>query len=129
MGKGWQEKFYTEWGRKIKQAREERGWSIYDLAVRSGQQYITISRIEKGSSHQLHHIVWISDILELSIDAAILEMASITRAEARTEVNAQINIIKQRRALNVEKSRRVNRYNSQETTIPEIEETQIDELI
>lgn len=85
MNAAWKKKFYSAFGEKIKEAREAKGWTLHQLATATSQQFNTIRRIEEGEGCHLYHIVWISDVLGLSIDKLILDLASITRVEARLE--------------------------------------------
>lgn len=97
MTKDWQNKFYTELGRRLAGYRQQKGLTQYGLSRVVGVQLNTISRIENGKGFGFFHVVWITEALGISIDSLLLDMARITRAELRISTQEQKNIISQRR--------------------------------
>jgi ribosome-binding protein aMBF1 (putative translation factor) len=61
-----QERFYKMVGKALTSARQRRNISIAELAKLSGEQNKTIRYIEKGNCCYLHHLVWMSELLDIN---------------------------------------------------------------
>lgn len=84
MTKKEQERFYKYVGRKLTLARTRRNITIAELAKLSGEQYKTISFIEKGKCCSLHHLVWMSRILNINLAKFIKEYEGNHEQESYT---------------------------------------------
>jgi ribosome-binding protein aMBF1 (putative translation factor) len=62
-----QEIFYNNVGRILTSARLRKSISIAELAKLSGEQNKTIRFIEKGNCCSLHHLVWMTKILNIDL--------------------------------------------------------------
>ena len=67
MTKKEQEIFYHNVGRILTSARLRKSISIAELAKLSGEQNKTIRFIEKGNCCSLHHLVWMTKILNIDL--------------------------------------------------------------
>lgn len=74
MTKQDQDKFYSLVGRALQVARQRRNMSIAQLSKSSGEQHKTIRGIEAGKPHNLHHAVWMKNILGLDLNNIIRDM-------------------------------------------------------
>jgi len=97
MTKDWQEKFYKAVGEILSKERVRQGMTIHDLSKKTSQQYNTIDRIEKGKPFYFFHVVWITDYLGISVDELLLDLAPLTRADARRDIINRKNDIKNKR--------------------------------
>ena len=58
---------------KLKEVREAKGVSKYQLAKKAGLQYRTIPAIEKGSDVKLSTLKRIADVLDVSVKELFTE--------------------------------------------------------
>lgn len=97
MTKEWQERFYGAIRDKIEEVMREKNLTVHALATKSGQQYTTIRRILEGRGFSFHHVVWLTDILEISMDEWLIDLHQLTRVEARVDAQIKKNQIQMRR--------------------------------
>ena len=60
-------------GRRIRRERERRGWSMRDLAGKSGLNATTVLRVEQGRDMALSSAVAVAAALELGMDWLLAE--------------------------------------------------------
>lgn len=83
MLKQWRLDFYRAFGEVISEEMGKRKMTPYSLAESSGEQFNTIKRIMEGKPFHYHHVVWITEILNLSMDSVIQRLLLVTRTENR----------------------------------------------
>lgn len=107
MAQGWKKKFYEEFGARIKTARERKNLTLADVARLSGEQYHTIDRIEFGKAFTAHQLIWMREILDLSIDEVLLETKCF--AQSREETKEQKETIKSKRKAEKEHAKAIQK--------------------
>lgn len=68
MKKEMQNFVYLELGKRLTEERNRRNLSIPHLVRLSGEQNVTLRKMEKGKPCSFHHIVWMRRVLGISLD-------------------------------------------------------------
>lgn len=69
-----QESFYGKIGRYLTVARERKKLTVYQLAVKAGEQFNTVSAIEEGNNFHFHQVIWIAGILGVNVNQMVKEI-------------------------------------------------------
>lgn len=98
-----QELFYQLLGQELTKARERKKLSVYDLARESGEQWNTITAMEKGGKFMGHHFAWMRSVLEVNLNILLTDVANqlseledgenkdVKEAKPKRNTNAKLN--------------------------------------
>lgn len=62
------QEFYTSFAKIFCAAMQEKGYTTNRLATAIDEQYTTIKRIENGEGFLVHHLVWIKNVLDITVE-------------------------------------------------------------
>jgi len=85
MKKENQNKFYKALGSMVTQARNKEGMTVAGLAKATGEQYKTIASIEKGKPCSMHHLSWMTEVLNLDLTGLVIGQELTFRPTEETE--------------------------------------------
>ena len=102
MNKEWQNKFYGSVGEFILAKMNEKRKTVGDIVKESGQQHNTVKRLLEGQKFMFHHVVWLTDVLDISVDEMMQVMAKLTRVQSKTATMERLNEIRNKRRVSGE---------------------------
>ena len=80
MKRDMQEEFYKALAHRLTAKQKEKRISIAQIARRSGVQFNTVRAVMEGKHFYFHQVIWIAEMLDVSID----ELLNVTLKDLRT---------------------------------------------
>lgn len=65
------QQFYRDFAKRFCAAMHEQGYTTNRLATVVDEQYTTIKRIEDGEGFLVHHLIWIKNVLGITIEDSL----------------------------------------------------------
>jgi transcriptional regulator with XRE-family HTH domain len=82
-----EKELYLEIGRRLTEERKKRNMSVYALAKKTGEQSITINRIESGHRFNFHHAFWLVDLFGIDVTKILTELKLKGEYDAGPDIN------------------------------------------